>query len=336
MTDTTRTLFTSRPYAGEADLQPIADLVNACSDYDNLDDTVGVGDLRRDFGSPVIDQERDLRLWFDADGRLAAFGALGNASEGDDGVLSTRLYLKIRPDARDMGLEDQVIDWAAERLASQAREKGLPAHLHTGTRDFDTYGRRVFEEHGFTPERYFFRMERSLNEPLPEPVFPEGYTLSYVQDDGDQLKEWIACFAESFIDHWHFTPITYEEAVHWNTTNPHYKAESDLVAVAPDGTFAGFCYCEVDEEDNARNNRNIGWIHLLGTRRGHRKIGLGKALLYAGFKRLKALGAESAWLGVDAENPTGALGLYESVGFEKRVTNVVYGKDILTSPVREC
>src|SRR3712207_8299806 len=51
--------------------------------------------------------------------------------------------------------------------------------------------------------------------------------------------------------------------------------------------------------------------------RSYRKIGLGRALLLAGLHRLKADGMETAALGVDAENPTGALGLYESTGFMK-------------------
>ena len=33
-------------------------------------------------------------------------------------------------------------------------------------------------------------------------------------------------------------------------------------------------------------------------------------------RRLKGAGMEDAMLGVDAENPTGALGLYEGLGFE--------------------
>ncbi len=58
-----------------------------------------------------------------------------------------------------------------------------------------------------------------------------------------------------------------------------------------------------------RSGRSEGWIELLGTRRGHRKIGLGRALVLAGLQRLKADGVETALLGVDGDNPTGATRL---------------------------
>ncbi len=92
--------------------------------------------------------------------------------------------------------------------------------------------------------------------------------------------------------------------------------------------MAGFCFCLIDPEANARNGRNEGWIDMLGTRRGFRKIGLGRAMLLAGLHRLKADGVDTAILGVDAENPSGALGLYESTGFHKVFTTIAYRKDL--------
>ena len=67
---------------------------------------------------------------------------------------------------------------------------------------------------------------------------------------------------------------------------------------------------------------------MLGTRRGHRKIGLGRAMLLAGLHWLKAQGVDTAVLGVDAENPTGALRLYELVGFVVANTSYSYQKDL--------
>ena len=85
--------------------------------------------------------------------------------------------------------------------------------------------------------------------------------------------------------------------------------------MAEDGTIAAFDLCQIDPAENERNGRNDGWIGILGTRRGYRKLGLGRAMLLAGLQHLKANGVENARLNVDAANPTGALRLYESVGF---------------------
>jgi mycothiol synthase len=131
----------------------------------------------------------------------------------------------------------------------------------------------------------------------------------------------------SFIDHWNHHPVTVAKVAFW-MESPKYRPELDLIAVAPDGTFAAFCSCGIDPDDNERNNRLDGWIDMLGTRRGYRKIGLGRAMLLAGLQRLKADGMTIAKLGVDAENPTGALQLYESAGFVTEFTSVVYRKDV--------
>ena len=68
-------------------------------------------------------------------------------------------------------------------------------------------------------------------------------------------------------------------------------ADGDLIALAPDGAFAAFCRCQIDNEDNQHNSRNEGWIDALGTRRGHLKRGLGRAMLPAGMHWLKARGS---------------------------------------------
>jgi ribosomal protein S18 acetylase RimI-like enzyme len=41
---------------------------------------------------------------------------------------------------------------------------------------------------------------------------------------------------------------------------------------------------------------------------------------------LRERGMTSAWLGVDAENPTGALGVYERAGFAVHSRAVAYRK----------
>jgi ribosomal protein S18 acetylase RimI-like enzyme len=148
------------------------------------------------------------------------------------------------------------------------------------------------------------------------------------------LEPWVEAFNQSFIDHWNFHPTTVEEHRH-RLARPHYNPELDLIAIAPDGTFAAFSLCGIDPEDNAANKRNEGWIHILGTRRGFRKIGLGRAILLESMHKLKAAGIDTAVLGVDAENPTGALRLYESVGFYKVNTGVTYQKDLEPEPEEE-
>jgi ribosomal protein S18 acetylase RimI-like enzyme len=62
--------------------------------------------------------------------------------------------------------------------------------------------------------------------------------------------------------------------------------------------------------------------------RNYRKLGFGKNMLLAGMQKLKDYGMDTAMLGVDSVNPSGAVGLYDSVGFKVRRTNVSYRKTL--------
>jgi mycothiol synthase len=323
----TRTKFTPRTYAGESDLQAVCDLLNVCDAHDKLDDNYSVEDLKIEFQDPRLDTSRDLRLWEDAEERLVGFGQIWLPRVGDSETVDGGGYIRIHPEARNQGLESEIVEWLESRAREVGQERGQKAEVKLWTHDFDAYGRGIAESHGYEPVRYFFLMHRPLNEPLPESQLPEGFTLRHVQSQEDRA-EWVEAFNLSFIDHWNFHPSSLEIHNNWLQSSK-YMPERDLVAVAPDGkTFAAFCFCWIDPDDNERNNRNEGWIDTLGTRRGFRKMGLGRAMLLAGMRKLTEDGVDIAKLGVDAENPTGALRLYESVGFKTVRTSVSFRKEL--------
>jgi mycothiol synthase len=232
----------------------------------------------------------------------------------------------VHPSEVGSDLEDQVVLWAEERVRAASRERGVPMKLRSSALRGQADRRTVLERHGMEPVRYFFRMARALNEPIAQPRLPDGFSLQHTRGIPDAAA-WVDVFNQSFIDHWNYHPATVAEHTHW-LQHPSYRVEHDLVAVAPNGTFAAFCFCGIDPDENAANGRNEGWIKALGTRRGYRKMGLGRAMLLHGMQRLKADGAEWAVLGVDAENPSGALRLYEGVGFHTIREFILYSKDV--------
>ena len=60
----------------------------------------------------------------------------------------------------------------------------------------------------------------------------------------------------------------------------------------------------------------MGWVGTLGVRRPWRKRGIGLALLRHSFNEFYRRGKRKVGLGVDAQNLTGALRLYESAGMQ--------------------
>jgi ribosomal protein S18 acetylase RimI-like enzyme len=61
-----------------------------------------------------------------------------------------------------------------------------------------------------------------------------------------------------------------------------------------------------------------GWIDVVGVRRAWRGRGIAKALLRRTFEGFASLGVTRVLLNVDAESPTGATRLYESLGMHVR------------------
>jgi mycothiol synthase len=314
----------ARSYAGEADLQAIADFQNLCEAYDKLDEGITVGELREEFSAPTLDPDRDIRLWEDSDGALIGLGQFWIPATGDpvDGYL----WFKVHPDQRDGMIEAEIIAWGEERMREVGRERNVRLELRAGARTDRPEMIVLLERHGFTVSRYFLRMARALHEPIGEPQLPAGFTIRSLAGT-HEAAAWVEMFNQSFIDHWNHHDKTVEDRLHWMSES-HYNPARDLVAVAPDGTLAAFAFCSISPQENERTGRNEGWVSLLGTRRGFRKIGLGRAILLAGLHRLRADGMDTALLGVDAASLTGATRLYESVGFTPVLTFVSYVKQL--------
>ena len=251
-------------------------------------------------------------------------------TDTEGGELAAGCFFRVHPDTRNMGIESAIIAWGSARVAAEAQERGVPGYIQSGVRystpEYVAYRETVMKAHGYTPTRYFFNMIRPLSAPIPEPQVPAGYTLGYLKDEFG-IPRWLEAFNQSFIDHWDYHPMTEEQVRHWFSSKS-YQAAGNLIAEADDGTLAAFCLCMIDAADNTQKDRREGWISDLGTRRGHRKIGLGRAMLLAGLRWLQAQGLDTAKLDVDAENPSGALGLYELVGFTVRHKTGMYRKAV--------
>lgn len=316
--------LSARCYAGDRDLDAIAHLINTCEEVDRLDEGTSIAELQQEFNAPSLDVARDIRLWEDAEGKLIGFAQLSFSEPGE--VIDGWLWFRVHPDARSGDVEAAAIAWGEVRMREVSAMRGGRVKLRTYARAEDCDRISVLTSCGFKVDRYFCRMARSLSEPIPEPHFPEGFALRQFPGEQDAAA-WVEMFNQSFIDHWNHHDLTVDKFKH-ELAKPDYRNDLDLIAVADDGTFVSFCSCLICVEECDRTGRNEGWIACLGTRRGFRKMGLGRAMLLAGLHRLKAAGVATAILGVDAENSSGALHLYESAGFHNIRDSISYVKDV--------
>ena len=319
----TASTFREYTYTGEADLDAIARLINACREADDLDSRTSVRDLREDFTSPGFDIAHDLRLWKDSHGNVAAIAELWHDNQPNETEFLGSVYFDVHPHLRGDGLEDAAMAWAEQRLR-EVSPGGLPLVFHTGCRDKLSDRKALLHQFGFTPERYFFQLKRSLQRDIAVPPLPSGWKIRPVDVNSDATA-WIAMFNQSFVDHWNHTPLTLEDYQHY-TQSADYNPALNLVIETDEGTLVTFCYSAIDPEYNQRLGRKEGHVCLLGTRRGYRRQGLARTLLLAGLQCLQARGMDTATIGVDAQNPSGAVALYQSVGFSEDFRSTVYRK----------
>ncbi len=315
-------MLVTRPYASELDLQPIADLLNACEAVDHLGAFYSAADLQLEVTAPHVDSAHDLRLWETSAGELIAFSQLWIPESANP--LDGYVWFRVHPEARGHGLESDILAWADKRMRNIGYERGVAVQLRSSSRDSLIDQITRFKRSGFEVDRQFFTLGRSLLEAIDDPLLPDGFTL---QRNTADPADWVDLFNESFIDHWNHHPLTIETYSH-GLTDPKYRADLDLVAIAPDGRLAAFCYCSIDDETNQHLGQQDGWVNLLGTRRGFRRLGLGRAMVLAGLHQLQQAGMTTAKIGVDTQNPNGARQLYESIGFKKQYANLSFLKNL--------
>ena len=84
----------------------------------------------------------------------------------------------------------------------------------------------------------------------------------------------------------------------------------------------------IDEDYNKKYNKQRGWTEEITTRKPWRRRGIAKALIVRSMHMHQAKGMTEVALGVDTDNPNGALKLYQSLGYEKERTWITFRKDM--------
>jgi mycothiol synthase len=82
----------------------------------------------------------------------------------------------------------------------------------------------------------------------------------------------------------------------------------------------------IDFLENEEYHRRRGWTEEITTSKPWRKRGLAAALIARNLRHFKSLGLQEAALGVDTQNLSGALRLYERMGFRVTKSSTLYRK----------
>jgi len=182
----------------------------------------------------------------------------------------------------------------------------------------------VYKNHGFNPVRYFFNMTRNNQKELGDYPLADGIVIRTAEEK--EYRKVFNAIGEAFKDHWGWSEATEEEYQEWKKDR-HFQPHLWKIAWIGD-EVAGTVLNYVDEAENDEYNRKRGYTETICVHRNWRGKGIAKAIIAESIRMFTAMGMEECALGVDAENPSGALKLYQQLGFEevKDQTSIVLGK----------
>ncbi|HUP28329.1 MAG TPA: GNAT family N-acetyltransferase [Chloroflexia bacterium] len=313
----------------EGDIPAIVEFINAVDAVDQTGRATSVPELTESYAMPLSDPQRQVVIL-----EAPELSGLGKGSIAgyarmlwlDDTATGERIYqigtLAAHPGAKGLGIERALAVRLMEiARANEAREETAPMEkvwVLGGAKEKMSAIRDLYKEMGLKEVRWGWKMERSLVDAIAEPQPVEGTVLRNYRRPEDN-PQFLEAYDASFIDHFEYHALP-ADMFDYMLGTAHVRPEFSWLAEVEGeaGKLAGFCLCEINDAENARSGKLEGWIALLGTVRGWRGKGLGRALLLKGLLSLREAGMETALLGVDSESPTGANRLYESVGFKIR------------------
>jgi mycothiol synthase len=316
-----------RPYAGETDVAAIVAVENAEYEADAVPGRQSVDNALAHYRHTTegFDPVRDVTLATVA-GRVVGYGQRGWIDTNDGVHREYRLHGAVHPDWRRRGVGSALIEHGEAQLRDLAATHSTERTRVFGTWNGDTQrgALALLEGHGYQPVRWFFDMTRPNLDNVPVVELPEGLELRPIEPESIR-QVWRATI-EAFRDHWGGGDDS-DEALQRYIDSPSHDPSLWLIAFDGDEA-AGGVINGIEREENEALGLQRGWLHSVWTRRQWRRRGLASALVAKSLALLRERGMTSAVLGVDADNPTGALGLYESAGFSKYKSAVAFRKEL--------
>jgi mycothiol synthase len=311
--------LTFRRFRGPEDYPAMLAVIDGSKRADGIERTDTLENITRDYGHLTnCDPYRDT-LFVEMDGKLVGYSRVWWWDER----AGKRIFLH---EGRGTGIRRAMLRYNEQRLREIAAEHptDLPRLFESWASDTETQWEALLAGEGYQGVRYGFDMVRSDLGDISDLPLPEGLKVRVPRPE--QYRAVWEAAREAFRDEWDY----YEEE--WSDEQfESFQQEStfdpSLWRIAWDGDqVAGMVLTFVNEAENEEYNRKRGYTEGICVRRPWRRRGLARALIARSFQVQKERGMTETALGVDAQNPSGALRLYESMGFRPVRRSTTYRK----------
>ena len=305
---------------GDADAW--AELLAAKEMVDQEGENYDAQDLVDELEDPHLDPAVDtIGLW--ADGRMVGYGKL-HASEAVVDLDRVGTEGTIHPEWRRRGLGTALMPWLINRAGElhAAKHPEAPGEVTSGRISTNVGAERLFQQFGFVERRYFFDMKRELDQAVPKVALGDGLRLVPFDTSMDEALRQV--HNDVFRDHWGSTPKDPDSWQTWFTGARAFRGGSSYVVLDGETIASYVLGYEYEADTEATGIREL-YIGQVGTVKSYRGRGLAHVTLAKVLAKAAEVGYQRSGLGVDADNPTGALGLYERLGYSVSSKWISYG-----------
>ncbi len=318
--------LTTRPLTFD-DARAYASTATAIAKHAGTDERFDVDDTLIMWREPRFDLGRSSLGVFSDAGLLAAYVIVWAVSERP---VRPWVNWGVHPDFQGHNLSERLLDWAEERAGEIIKRCPPEARvrLQTGTPAGYGFAERALAQAGYAPDRIYYDMRITMERRPDVPDFPAGISLKAYRHEED-LTLFVDVFRNSFADHYGYVEEPFDDDVaafrHWFNSDKNFDPR--LVVLAVDEAAGLPVGCLVAMKESPRQP-GIGFVDIVGVRRGYRRRGLAQAMLYYSFAGYWDRGMWTVGLEVDGESLTNALALYEKVGMHVHQSFIAYEKTL--------
>jgi mycothiol synthase len=236
---------------------------------------------------------------------------------------------RVRPDHRGRGAGRALLDWQLERgrAIHAERHPEAPGRLMVVVQSAMTPLESLVRRSGLTAQRWYRSLQRSLADPPAE--VPGVEIVPYTAGRDDEVRR---AHNAAFTEH---HGSSERDAGTWQslfTGQRAFRPDLSFLAVE-DGDVVGYVLAYVFEADTKATGKRLLHLGQIGVLPRARGRGVATAVITAALRA----GAENecvvAGLEVDSGNVTGALQLYERLGFTTARSSVSW--ELALPPVAE-
>lgn len=297
------------------DAERIRDLINEVDLVDVGFAEYSLAEVIEDMTAADTSLSDDSWLAFVGD-RLVSYGIVWNEHRSER--IDVDHYV-----VRDaVAIGEYVLDLVTHRCGEIAAENGVDtAIIHLNLTPVSALAQGVLAEGGWQIVRRHNVMKKSVSADTDhEPVMPSGVTVRHPRVDEKPIVHRV--LQQAFAAHFDHHPLTYDEWLEQGRDR--YEEQLSWIA-SFEGEDVGVLL--------SRNNRDaMGWVRALGVLPHARGRGVASTLLRLAFAAFAGIGRHTVGLGVDTQNVTNALHLYENRGMVVHFTVDTWEK---TVPARQ-